>query len=312
MIMTRKTNANNVQPGVNEMAEQVDTMNENVDNGVVEMTDNTETQEPDVSAEFEIDPAVTGEEFNCVRSKRFPYGIVINAETAGLFIPEKNLAKAGWYGTPEIVEKDLSGGVESGLFLTNARMIILNSVRPYLRYKDVDDNPAEIRGVMIGWYDEYAEEINKKTMEAVSEHLVMFLDTANQFLHETPIRIRFKNVALWSLREALEQYYSQAELTFARMLNQKPSGKDNRWRSLCVVDLKFIGVKEGEGKNRSFCCKVETYIHPDEENFPALFMGTRTKMTAVLEKYDTSLGFDETVKALLPAPTKLALLDSQQ
>jgi hypothetical protein len=41
-------------------------------------------------------------------------------------------------------------------------------------------------------------------------------------------------------------------------------------------------------------------------------MGTRTKMSAVLEKYDTSLGFDESVKALLPAPTKLALPDSQQ
>ena len=68
-------------------------------------------QEPDVSSEFEIDPALMGEEFNCVRPKRFPYGIVINAEIAGLFIPEKSLAKAGWFGTPEIVEKDLSGGV---------------------------------------------------------------------------------------------------------------------------------------------------------------------------------------------------------
>ena len=256
--------------------------------------------------------SVMGEEFNYVRPKRFPYGIVINEETAGLFIPEKSLVKAGWFGTPQIVEKELSGGVEKGLFITNARMIVLGNVRPYLRYKTDLENNREIQGTMIGWYDEYAGEIDKKTMSAVSEHLVMFLDTANNFLHETPIRIRFKNVSLWSLREALEQYYSQAELTFARMLNKKPSGKDDRWRLLCVVDVEFKGVKEGEGKNRSFCCKVGTYIHPDEENFPALFMGTRTKMSAVLEKYDTSLGFDESVKALLPAPTKLALPDSQQ
>ena len=304
--MNRKRTANNVENGVNEMT--VD----NVQNGVDEVTENLDNQEVDVSAEFEIDPAVMGEEFNYVRPKRFPYGIVINEETAGLFIPEKSLAKAGWFGTPEIVEKDLSGGVEKGLFITNARMIILGNVRPYLRYKtDLKDN-RELEGVMIGWYDEYPEEIDKKMMSAVSEHLIMFLDNANNFLHETPIRIRFKNVSLWSLREALEQYYSQAELTFARMLNKKPSGKDDRWRSLCVVDVEFKGVKEGEGKNRSFCCKVGTYIHPDEENFPALFMGTRTKMSAVLEKYDTSLGFDETVKALLPAPTKLALPESQQ
>ena len=236
----------NVQNGVNEMTD-------NVENTVDEVTENLDNQEVDVSAEFEIDPAVMGEEFNYVRPKRFPYGIVINEETAGLFIPEKSLAKAGWFGTPEIVEKDLSGGVEKGLFITNARMIILGNVRPYLRYKtDLKDN-RELEGIMIGWYDEYSEEIDKKMMSAVSEHLIMFLDNANNFLHETPIRIRFKNVSLWSLREALEQYYSQAELTFARMLNKKPSGKDDRWRSLCVVDVEFKGVKEGEGKNRSFC-----------------------------------------------------------
>ena len=345
--MTRKRTANDVQNGVNEVTENnveagvnnmiennveagVNNMTQNnVENGFNEVNGNPEStinevtenledtvdemnQEPDVSSEFEIDPALMGEEFNCVRPKRFPYGIVINAEIAGLFIPEKSLAKAGWFGTPEIVEKDLSGGVEQGLFMTNARMIILGNVRPYLRYKtDLKDNP-ELEGIMIGWYDEYAEEIDKKLMSAVSEHLIMFLDNANNFLHQTPIRIRFKNVALWSLREALEQYYSQAELTFARMLNKKPSGKDDRWRSLCVVDVEFKGVKEGDARQKSYCCKVGTYIHPDEENFPALFMGTRTKMSAVLEKYDTSLGFDESVKALLPAPTKLALPDSQQ
>ena len=333
--MTRKRTANDVQNGVNEVTENnveagVNNMTQNnVENGVNEVNGNPEStinevtenledtvdemnQEPDVSSEFEIDPALMGEEFNCIRPKRFPYGIVINAEIAGLFIPEKSLAKAGWFGTPEIVEKDLSGGVEKGLFITNARMIILGNIRPYLRYKtDLKDNP-ELEGIMIGWYDEYAEEIDKKLMSAVSEHLIMFLDNANNFLHQTPIRIRFKNVALWSLREALEQYYSQAELTFARMLNKKPSGKDDRWRSLCVVDVEFKGVKEGDARQKSYCCKVGTYIHPDEENFPALFMGTRTKMSAVLEKYDTSLGFDESVKALLPAPTKLALPDSQQ
>ena len=333
--MTRKRTANNVQNGVNEVTENnvqngvnemtgnnvqngVDEVNVNSESTINEVTENLEdtvdemNQEPDVSSEFEIDPALMGEEFNCVRPKRFPYGIVINAEIAGLFIPEKSLAKAGWFGTPEIVEKDLSGGVEQGLFMTNARMIILGNVRPYLRYKtDLKDNP-ELEGIMIGWYDEYAEEIDKKLMSAVSEHLIMFLDNANNFLHQTPIRIRFKNVALWSLREALEQYYSQAELTFARMLNKKPSGKDDRWRSLCVVDVEFKGVKEGDARQKSYCCKVGTYIHPDEENFPALFMGTRTKMSAVLEKYDTSLGFDESVKALLPAPTIFALPDSQQ
>ncbi|MBD2499878.1 hypothetical protein H6G83_04460 [Anabaena azotica FACHB-119] len=96
------------------------------------------------------------------------------------------------------------------------------------------------------------------------------------------------------------------------MLNLKPSAKDDRWRSLCIVDLQFKGVKEGEGKNKSFCCKVDSYVQPDIENFPALFMGTKTKMAAVLEQYELSLGFDDSVKALLEAPTKLALPKSNQ
>ena len=47
-------------------------------------------------------------------------------------------------------------------------MIILGNVRPYLRYKtDLKDN-RELEGIMIGWYDEYSEEIDKKMMSAVS------------------------------------------------------------------------------------------------------------------------------------------------
>ena len=88
--MNRKRTANNVDTGVNEMTD-------NVENTVDEMTENLDNQEVDVSAEFEIDPAVMGEEFNCRRPKRFPYGIVINEETAGLFIPKKNLVKAGMF-----------------------------------------------------------------------------------------------------------------------------------------------------------------------------------------------------------------------
>lgn len=262
----------------------------------------------DFSSEFEIDPSLLSEEFNCKRPKRFPYGVVINSENAGLFIPEKNLSKAGWLGKAEIVEKDLSGGTESGLFLTNPRMIILGFINPYLKYKDTDNVPVELRNTVIDWYDTYSGEIDKKMMDAVSEHLIMLLDESNNFLHELPIRIRFKNVALWSLREALERYYSEAELTFAKLLNQKPSSKDDKWRALCVIQLQFKGVKEGKVKEASYCCKVVDYLSPNPENFPKLFMGTRVKMNAVMEKYDSSIGFDEQVKMSLPEPTKFAAL----
>ncbi|MBD2386000.1 hypothetical protein H6G32_11375 [Cylindrospermum sp. FACHB-282] len=93
------------------------------------------------------------------------------------------------------------------------------------------------------------------------------------------------------------------------MFNRKNSSKNDKWRSLCIVDLAFKGVKEGEGKNRSFCCKVESYIKPDAENFAGLFMGTKQKMLAVSEKYETSIGFDETVRALLnPVTSELKMI----
>ncbi|MDB9521237.1 DUF5895 domain-containing protein [Dolichospermum circinale CS-1225] len=278
-----------------------------------ELTNSTENQginemNEDFTSEFEIDPSLLTEEFNCKRAKRFPYGVVINSENAGLFIPEKNLSKAGWLIKPELVEKELPGGVETGLFLTNARIIVLGFVDPYLKYKDNEAVPVQLRNTMIDWYDGYAGEIDKKMMDAVSEHLIMFLDQENNFLHEIPIRIRFKNVALWNLKETLDRYYSEAELTFARLMNLKPSSKDDKWRALCVIQIQFKGIKEGKTKESSYCCKVADYLRPDAQNFPKLFMGTRIKMNAVIEKYDSSMGFDEQLKLMLPEPVKFAAL----
>jgi hypothetical protein len=208
-----------------------------------ENQEGNEMNDFDFSSEFDIDPSLLSEEFNCKRPKRFPYGVVINSENAGLFIPEKNLSKAGWFGKAEIVEKDLSGGTEPGLFLTNPRMIILGFLNPYLKYKDTELVPVELRNTVIDWYDSYAGEIDKKMMDAVSEHLIMFLDESNNFLHEVPVRIRFKNVALWSLKEALGSYYSEAEMSFSKLLNLKHSSKDDKWRALCVIQLQFKGMK---------------------------------------------------------------------
>jgi hypothetical protein len=273
-----------------------------------ENQEGNEMNDFDFSSEFDIDPSLLSEEFNCKRPKRFPYGVVVNSENAGLFIPEKNLSKAGWFGKAEIVEKDLSGGTETGLFLTNPRMIILGFLNPYLKYKDADAVPVELRNTVIDWYDSYAGEIDKKMMDAVSEHLIMFLDESNNFLHEVPVRIRFKNVALWSLKEALGSYYSEAEMSFSKLLNLKHSSKDDKWRALCVIQVQFKGMKEGTVKESSYCCKVVDYVKPNLENFPKLFMGARVKMNAVLEKYDSSIGFGEEVKLLMPEPTKFAAL----
>ncbi|MFM5997967.1 MAG: DUF5895 domain-containing protein [Dolichospermum sp.] len=266
---------------------------------------NSDQEMNDFSSEFEIDPSLMGEEFNCRRTKRFPYAIVVNAELSGIFIPEKSLIRSGWVSDLELIEKDMPGNKETGIFLTEVRMIILGFVNPYLKYKDTENVPLGLRGTVIDWYDSTTEK-DKKTMDAVSEHLVMFLDSTNNFLHETPIRVRFKNVALWSLREGLEKYYSGMEYAFARITNSRHSSKDDKWRSLCVVDIKFKGVKEGQNKANSFCCKSEI-INPTVENFGSLFLGTPSRMKEVIDKYDTVVGFDEQFKLLLPEQPRLAL-----
>ncbi|MFB2970364.1 DUF5895 domain-containing protein [Aerosakkonema sp. BLCC-F183] len=294
---------------------------------------NTEAMNADnqsIASEFEIDPELLDEAFNAPRVPRLTYGIVINDNPAGLFIPEKNLSKAGWIGTPEITELDLAGGKEKGVFFTKARLIVLGAIEPYIRYKN--ESSLKERGgdpslalIAIGWYEENKHLLDKSIMDAVSEHLIMFLSESNELLHQRPIRIRFKNVALWSMREALDECYSSAELAFSKLTGLRASGKDDRWRSLVVFDCEFKGVKEGEGGNRSYCCKIEKYQQPTIENLPSLFLGTKVKKQLIWEIFDMNAagfalsgGMNEPTKSALPPgedegapqllPTKVNLL----
>jgi hypothetical protein len=278
-----------------------------------ENTAQTENFEPEinVASEFEIDPELLDEEFNSPRVPRLTYGIVINDNPAGLFIPEKNLSKAGWIGTPELVELDLAGGKEKGVFLTSARFIVLGRIEPYIRYKNegsLKEHGGDLSLALsaIGWYDENKHLLDKKIMDAVSEHLMMFLNDRNEFLHQRPIRIRFKNVALWSLKEALDECYSSAELAFSKFTGLRASGKNDRWRSLVVFQCTFKGIKEGEGSNKSYCCKIETYQQPTIENLQTLFLGSKDKKATVWELFDmnaagfASRSIDEPTKSALP------------
>lgn len=244
-------------------------------------------------SEFQFDPALMGEEFNAPRVPRLPYGIVINDNPSGLFIPEKNAVKAGWVGlTAEaMTELELPSGEKSkGIFLSSVRMSILGNVPPYIRYKNSDDN-GDMKSVVVGSYQFDRDLLDKKTMEVCSEHLIMFLGAENNFLHTRPIRIRFKNVALWSLLESLEDFYLAMEMQFAKLANIKASGKNDRWRSLCIFECLFKGIKEGEGSNKSYCCKVETFTMPNPENFQRLFLGATANGCAnIWEAYDMNVG----------------------
>ena len=256
---------------------------------------NTESTESTVSAElitseFQFDPSLMGEEFNAIRIPRLPYAIVINDNPCGIFIPEKNAIKANWTNFEGLTEVELpSGTKEKGLFLSIVRMAVLGNVPPYIRYKNADEL-GDLAGTVVGSYELDRHLLDKKTMEVVSEHLVMFLDESNNLLHTRPLRIRFKNVALWSLREALEEFYIAIELTFAKLTQTNASGKNDKWRSLCVFAAEFKAVKEGEGSNKSWCCKVDSYLMPSIENFSSIFLGTKVHKEQIWECYDMNIG----------------------
>ncbi len=74
--------------------------------------------------------------------------------------------------------------------------------------------------------------------------------------------VRFKNVALWSFKSAREEFYRALEKTFADYFNVPFSGKNDRWRSLGVLEAEFKVVKEGEGKNKHDRCKTVAYTKP--------------------------------------------------
>ncbi len=253
---------------------------------------------------FEIDPELFHDSHNQVRRPQLPYGIVVNDKPAGILIPVDQLDKAGWIHLPtdeELHTVELTEEV-TGLLITEARVLVLAFVPEYIRYKnDIED----LGNTVVGLYDEYRHAFDKKTMDACSEHAIVFLDGDNQPLHSTPIVVRFKNVALWSFKSAREVFYRKLERTFADYTGQRYSGKSDKWRSLGVLEVTFKAVKEGEGNNKSWCCKTEAIAAPTIDNLPRLFLGAPATKALIWGIHDNIAGFTEP-QALPAEPDLLA------
>ena len=242
--------------------------------------------------DFEVDTDLLSDVYNQVRRPQLPYGIVVNDKPAGILIPIDQLEKAGWLAMPD--EDDLTTVTftedVTGLLIMEARLLVLAFVPEYIRYKsDVED----LGGTVVGLYDEYRNSLDKKSMDVCSEHALLFLDEDNQPLHTMPIVVRFKNVALWSFKSAREEFYRALEKTFADYFNVPFSGKNDRWRSLGVLEVEFKAVKEGEGKNKHDCCKTAAYTKPTVETLPLLYLGTPTAKALIWQQHDAIAGFTE-------------------
>ncbi len=269
----------------------------------------------EVELKFDIDPELLDETYNQVRRPILPYAIVINDNPAGIIIPEDQLEKANWFVMPEedeLTTITITDDV-TGLFITEARVLVLGFVPEYIRYKaDIPD----LGNTVIGPYEEYRQNFDKKTMDAVSEHALVFLDENNRPLHSNPIVVRFKNVALWSFKAARDEFHRLLEKAFSEYFEMPFSGKNDKWRSLGVLVCKFKAVKEGEGKNKHFCCKTISYIKPTTDNLRQLYLGRPKEKASIWNLHDNIAGFTEApalpaaaepeVKVLPPVPGRSA------
>lgn len=250
---------------------------------------------------FEIDPELLSPSYNQLRKPRLPYGIVVNDHPAGILIPDDQLETAGWLNPPQQLDTITLGDNEvTGLFLTDTRLCVLAFINEYIRYKDAEQLAKhgideQLATSVIGPYEEFRSQLDKGVMDVCSEHAIIFLGEDNRPLHALPIVIRFKNVSLWSLRSTMEDYYRKLEKAFAEFVGQPFSGKSDRWRSLGILPIQFKAEKQGQGKNKSWCCKSEITVVPTTENLPELFLGRPTDKSLVWGFQEEIAGFSQLV-----------------
>lgn len=227
-------------------------------------------------------PELLDPSYNELRKPSLPYGIIINDRYAGILIPTEQLEAAEWRRMPtqeQLTTVELTEPV-TGLLLRRCRILVLAFVTEYVRWKDIEEN-GEQAGEVIGLYDNYRNSLDKKSQEVCSEHALIFLNRKNQPLHQIPIVVRFKNVALWSFKSAREEFYRKLEKTFAEYSNIEYSGKSDKWRSLGVLEVEFKGVKEGQNRNKSYCCKTHNITEPTLENLASLFLGQTKQLKKI-------------------------------
>lgn len=259
------------------------------------------TNQESINSEFPIDSELLDSKFNQARPPSLPYGIVINDRPAGILIPEEQLERANWYDKQvELTTVDLTEEV-TGLLLTQIRALVLATTPEYVRWKNDRDNLGEKAGSFIAPYEDYRAQLDKKTQDVCSKHAMVFLGKDNLPLHEIPLVVTFKNVALWSFKSAKEEYYRKLEKVFSQYAGQSFSNKSDKWRSLGILCVKFKALKEGQGSNKSFCCKTDKIVEPTANNFSRLFLGRTRDKQRVWQIHETITGFE--VSEQLPALT---------
>ena len=263
--------------------------------------------------------------FNTIREKSFPTATLINgtdivAQGVGFFVNKKNLISAGWKVIDEskFVEADFPGNPEKdyGYIFTKVNMAIIASTPVYLRFKTDPDKAGDMAGTLIGWIDSFPDfyQANKDKVDACCDRLIILLDESNQPLHKTPIKVRFRNVALWSSLPILAQFYESAEAAFTEYALEKGfptpnAAKDDKWRAAIAFKCTFFPEKVGTGSNKSQCCKIKEWVMPTKDNIKDWLLFQPELKALIWKEYDLNAVSFAAPKALppLPSSTPLAL-----
>ncbi|PSB49193.1 hypothetical protein C7B80_03065 [Cyanosarcina cf. burmensis CCALA 770] len=258
-----------------------------------------------VDPNYQLSSEVLSEEHNEVHPPDMAYGIVVNDEPAGILIPLDQLEEAGWTDLPD--EDDLTTckfgkNRVTGLFLTQARVLILGKRKDYIQTKSEGDELPEF----VGFYDEKRDDYDPETMEIRSDYAFIFLDDDNQPLHTAAaIKISWRKIARKEFNKAIRKFRRQLEKTFVdyctkkkiRNASGKPitySGKGDAWHACAILDLEFIAEDRGSDQTHP-CCITVIRNKPSWKTFEEIFyFGSVNAYQQLTSQREEIIGFIET------------------
>lgn len=189
----------------------------------------------------------------------------------GYFIPESQLAIAGWldYDPDKLITYAFegSGEEERGLLLQNPRMLVMP--RTSVLALDREQSQEQKTTVLLGYYYEYRDNPN---VQNVQYYEVMLLNQDNQPCHSIP----FVYAAKGANQATFAQHWQQLcqEITNCHAITNRTSarGKDARFKALCVFEFQVAREQAGD-KQKSFACKVASHTKATLDNWKSLFLG---------------------------------------
>ncbi len=194
-------------------------------------------------------------------------------QTCGYFISIEEMAKAGWfdYDESQLIDYiyESSGNVEQGILIPNPRMLVCPK-SPLLAF-DREKTKEEEQIVILGNYQRsYKEDEN---IGNIQYYEVILLDDNNQPLHQVPFSYAAKGANGASFSILWKQFVS--DLTNCHAITNRIAArpKDNRFNSLCVFSFQTKRDLVGNGKQKSFACRVVGYDKPTMQNWKDYFVG---------------------------------------